>query len=121
MNNAVDSVISGRCSCLKASDEFEVPQTTLERKKKNPEYLIDETAGKFQAVFVQEQELELETYLKTMEVRLFGRTMKVLRTLAYQLSQRNGIDHRFQSEIAGPDLANGFLREILLGLFVSPS
>jgi hypothetical protein len=36
MNSVVDAVISGRCGCLKVSNEFDVPQTTLERyvKKK---------------------------------------------------------------------------------------
>ena len=50
------------------------------------------------------------TYLKTMESRLFGLTMKDLRTLAYQLAQRNGIAHRFQNEIAGQDWVNGFFK-----------
>ena len=111
MNNAVDAVISGRCGCLKASNQFDVPQTTLERyvkkKKENPEYQIDKTAGKFQT---QEQELELVNYLKTMEARLFGLTMKDLRTLAYQLAERNGIAHRFKNEIAGQGWVNGFLK-----------
>lgn len=114
MNNAVEAVISGQSGCLKASNQFDVPQSTLERyvkkRKENPDYKIDKTAGKFKNVFTEEQELELVNYLKTMEARLFGLTMKDLRSLAYQLAVRNGIGHRFQNGIAGQDWVNGFLK-----------
>lgn len=114
MNNAVEAVISGQCGCLKASNQFDVPQSTLERyvkkRKENPDYKIDKTAGKFKNVFTEEQELELVNYLKTMEARLFGLTMKDLRSLAYQLAVRNGISHRFKNGIAGQDWVNGFLK-----------
>lgn len=114
MSNAVEAVISGQLGYLKASVQFNVPQTTLERyvkkKRENPEHCINKTAGKFQAVFTQEQEHELVNYLKTMEARLFGLTMKDLRTLAYQLAVRNGIGHRFKNQMAGQDWVNGFLK-----------
>lgn len=99
MNNAVQAVISGQFGCFKASNQFDVPLSTLERyvknRKENPDYKIDKTAGKFKTVFTEEHELELVNYLKTMEARLFGLTMKDLRSLAYQLAVRNGIGHRF--------------------------
>ena len=73
--------------------------------------MIDITAGKFQAVFTQEQEFELVTYLKTMESRLFGLTLNDLRALAYQLAERNDIAHRYQTEIAGKFWVDGFFKE----------
>lgn len=62
-------------------------------------------------MFTLEQEEELVSYLKTMESRLFGLTMKDLRSLAYQLAEKNGLWHRFNTEtcLAGQDWVKGFL------------
>ncbi|KAK9739010.1 Tc5 transposase DNA-binding domain [Popillia japonica] len=83
---------------------------TLKKIRKNPDYNIDKRAGKFKNVFTEEQELELVSYLKTMEARLFGLTMKDLRSLAYQLAVGNGISNRFKNGIAGQDWVNRFLK-----------
>lgn len=48
-----------------------------------------------------------------MEATLFGLTMKDLRELAYELSERNDIGHRFQN--GKPRIGSmDFLRDILL-------
>lgn len=46
-----------------------------------------------------------------MESRLFGLTSKDLRSLAFQLAERNGLNHRFDqsSGLAGQDWVKGFL------------
>ncbi|CAH1969809.1 unnamed protein product [Acanthoscelides obtectus] len=45
-----------------------------------------------------------------MESRLFGLTRIELRRLAYQLAERNNIQHNFHHEMAGVDWLKGFLR-----------
>uniref|UniRef100_A0A1B6L3T1 HTH CENPB-type domain-containing protein n=1 Tax=Graphocephala atropunctata TaxID=36148 RepID=A0A1B6L3T1_9HEMI len=115
MSEAIEAVISGEMGFLKAARQFNVPKSSLERyvnkKKKNPEYKVDKTDGKFKNVFSVEQEFELVKYLKSMESRLFGLTMKDLRSLAFQLAERNGLNHRFDksSGLAGQDWVKGFL------------
>lgn len=117
MNEAVLSVVSGRIGFKKAAQQFGVPQTTLERyvqkKKKNEkDFKIDKTEGKFKSVFSTEQELELEKYLKDMEMRLFGLTMTDFRRLAYELAVKNNCAHRFNidNEMAGKDWMECFLK-----------
>lgn len=116
MKVAVDTVISGVMGCKRASIQFQLPQTTLERyvkkRKNDPNFVIDKTAGKYQCVFNKNQELELAAYLKDMQKRLFGLTMKELRRLAYQLAVRNGCDHPFntETEMAGEDWAQSFMK-----------
>lgn len=62
-------------------------------------------------LFSQEQELELVEYIKTMEVRLFGLTSLELRSLAYQLTVKNKINHTFcEDSLAGVDWLYGFLK-----------
>ncbi|KAJ8956440.1 hypothetical protein NQ318_010753, partial [Aromia moschata] len=116
MEQAVDAVINGIMSCRKASIQFQLPQTTLERyvkkRKDGPNFVVDKTTGKYHCVFTKDQELELATYLKDMQKRLFGFTMKELRWLAYKLAVRNGCEHPFneQTEMAGEDLAQSFMK-----------
>lgn len=115
MQMAVEAVIRTEIGFLKASRQFNVPKSTLERyvnkTKNNPNYKIDRSEGKFKNVFTAEQEIELVAYLKSMESRLFGLTMKDLRSLAYELAERNGLPHRFDREtcLAGQDWVKGFL------------
>lgn len=116
MNRAIQAVINKEMGYYKASQQFNVPQTTLERhtKKKleDPNYEINKKEGsKFQCVFSEEQEGELENYLLSMESRLFGLTTKDLRSLAFQLAERNNLSHKFNSDnkMAGKDWVKGFL------------
>ncbi|CAH2011606.1 unnamed protein product [Acanthoscelides obtectus] len=96
MERAVAAVVSGAMGCKKASIQFQLPQTTLERyvkkRRTDPNSVIDKTAGKYHCVFTQDQEVELVVYLKDMQKRLFGLTLKELRKLAYQLAVRNGCE-----------------------------
>jgi hypothetical protein len=55
-------------------------------------------------------ECELVGHLKLLESRLFGMSCTEVRELAYQLAEKNGIEHRFSHEkkMAGWDRAAGF-------------
>lgn len=116
MEQAISAVLDNQMGLDRASAEFGVPKSTLARyvkkKRGNPELKVDKKAGKFQCVFTEQQELELVTYVKNMEKRLFGLSMQDLRTLAYQLAERNKIVHNFNKNyaMAGQDWINGFLK-----------
>ncbi|KAJ8953436.1 hypothetical protein NQ318_023555 [Aromia moschata] len=67
--------------------------------------------GRYKCVFSPEQEKELVEYVQDMESRLLGLTTE-LRRLAYQLAQRNSLQHNFNTDdkIAGLDWLKGFLK-----------
>lgn len=50
-------------------------------------------------MFNTEQEKVLVEYLKQMEGRLFGLTQTFFRKLAYELAERNNIQHMFNQSI----------------------
>lgn len=116
MNQAIDAVVRGEMGYVVASNRFDAPSSTLERyvqkRRKNPEAVVDKTSGKYHTVFTAEQEMELVTYLKDMQKQLFGMTMKEFRRLAYQLAEKNNCSHNFNktSEMAGEDWMKGFLK-----------
>lgn len=124
MRRAVNVVISEKMGFLRASSTYNVPKSTLERRvKKARIYNMNEdtdsdpdfgkkSLGRYKTVFSKEQENELSQYIKSMEARLFGLTGKELRILAYQLAERNNIEHPFNAEtgMAGEDWLSGFLK-----------
>ncbi|XP_026318149.1 uncharacterized protein LOC113228920 [Hyposmocoma kahamanoa] len=123
MRRAVSAVLSDRMGFLRASAAYDVPKSTLERrvrKARNAENLDTDSdndygkkkLGRYRTVFTKEQENELAEYVKSMEARLFGITGKELRVLAYQLAEKNRIDHPFSEEtgMAGEDWLSGFLK-----------
>ena len=63
-------------------------------------------------MFNQEQERELVDFVLLMESRLFGLTLTELRSLAYELAERNKLKHNFSSakKMAGKDWLYSFLR-----------
>ena len=98
----------------KAALQFKVPQTTLERhvkkKRDDPEHSVKKSMGRFTCVFNEAQESELVDYLTKMEAQLFGLTINELRDLAFQLAERNKLNHPFgENGKAGVDWARGFL------------
>lgn len=115
MEMAVEAMLSSEMGFLKASVQFNVPKSTLERyvkkAKNNLDYKVDKSDGKYKNVFTSEEEDELVSYLKTMESRLFGLTMKDLRSLAYQLAEKNCLPHKFNKQtcLAGQDWVKEFL------------
>ena len=63
MNDVVDAVISGRCGSLKASNEFDVPQTTLERyinkEREIPSIWLIKLLGNFKPYLPKSRNLSL--------------------------------------------------------------
>lgn len=117
MKKAVLCYVSGEMGFKKAAQEHNVPQTTLERYvlkyRANPdETIITKKLGHYVTVFTNEQETELVEYIKLMEARFYGLTSMELRTLAFELAEKNNIDHSFNKthKIAGADWLRGFLK-----------
>jgi hypothetical protein len=72
MSNTVEAV-GGSTGYLKASMQFEAPQTLQVRVKKERN-LVSRHMGRYGCVFIPEREAELVSYIKNMEQRLIGFT-----------------------------------------------
>lgn len=113
--NAVAAVVKKEMGLRKASAQFNVPKTTMQKavqhKLKEDSFKIDKSRGKFQSVFSKDQENEPVNYLKDMEGRLFGLSMKDFRALAFQLAEKNNLAHPFNKHLkmAGEDWMHQFL------------
>ncbi|XP_011875210.1 PREDICTED: uncharacterized protein LOC105566092 isoform X2 [Vollenhovia emeryi] len=117
MNDAVSAIIEGNMGYRKASSIFRVPKTTLERyvqkMKNSSDKMVKVTkAGAFKTVFTKEQEKELCNYIISMEQRLFGLTSMEVRSLAFQLAEKNNLHNSFNKEtqLAGVDWLHGFMQ-----------
>lgn len=115
MELAVKEVLSGQVSCKRASQTYDLPRSTLQRKveeyKKNQTFEM-KGLGSFKPIFTRAQEEELALYIKDMESRLFGLSPKDVRKLAYQLAEKNRVPHTFdpQTRMAGEDWLTNFLK-----------
>ncbi|KAG5865116.1 hypothetical protein JTB14_026833 [Gonioctena quinquepunctata] len=100
MSGAIQAVLVGEMGYRRASKAYKVSQTTLERK-----------VEKLNIRDCQTQENELVQHILTLEGRLSGLTLTDLRTLAFELAERNKISHAFnrQKKIAGKEWLYGFL------------
>lgn len=115
MELAVEAVIGKEMGISKASNHFQVPHTTLQdyvaRKKTDAGFVVEKRLGRFKTVFSQQQEDELVSYLMSMEGHLFGLTMHEFREVAFQLAEKNGIQHPFSEDnLAGKDWMRNFMK-----------
>ncbi|XP_072377932.1 uncharacterized protein [Diabrotica undecimpunctata] len=117
---AVQAVLDRQMGYRKASANFHVPQTTLERRiKKASEIGLSATEssrkmlGCYKSLFTKEQKEELAQHIVNIEERLFGPTLMDLRHLAFKLAEVNGINYTFnRSKIAaGKDWLYAFLKK----------
>ena len=111
MELAIQSVRNGEQSVREASATFGVPKSTLDRHK-NKKVLVPGCLGRHQPTLDADFESQLVDYCMQMQNRLFGMTLKDLRSMAYQIAERNNVEHNFrrQKKMAGRDWAAGFLR-----------
>lgn len=113
MQRAIDAVNNNEMGWLRAAHEFGVPQATLRRRARNKNKFIQGTSkglGRFKCTFNTDLERELVDHLKTLESRLFGLNTTEVRKLAYQLAEKNSMEHRFNhdTKMAGWDWLKGF-------------
>lgn len=107
---AVEAVNRLGSSKNRAAIEYGIPRQTLNRYLKLPEQERREMAIPVNTVFSRQQEEELLQYLLDMDKRLYGLTLRELRSVAFQLAERNHITNPFNKEtrLAGYDWASGF-------------
>lgn len=107
---AVDAVNRHGLSKNRAAIEHGIPRQTLNRYLKSPKQDVHELAMPINTVFSRQQEEELVQYALDMDKRLYGLTLQELRSIAYQLAERNQITHSFnkKTRLAGYDWASGF-------------
>lgn len=117
MKNAVLAVLSKEMGYFKASKSFRVPSSTLEARVKAArtgstlEEATKKGLGRHKPVFNATQEQELINYIQLMKSRLFSLTQDEIRSLAYELAERNKLPHSFNREkkIAGKCWLYSFL------------
>lgn len=90
MDAAIRSIKRGS-SVRYASQSYQIPRTTLKRHLARDNDV--KQVGEFTCVFSAEQEAELVDYVLAMEQRLFGITAKEMRKLAFDLAEKNDLDH----------------------------
>lgn len=115
MQRAIDAVKNGEMGWQRAANLYGVPQATLRRRAQNKNKIFNGTEkglGRFQPTFDKKLERELVEHLKLLESRLFGLTMTEVRELAFQIAEKNGVEHRFNKDkqMAGWDWVNGFVK-----------
>ncbi|XP_046388449.1 uncharacterized protein LOC124157622 [Ischnura elegans] len=119
MGEAVNAVLEGRMGYTAASKSFAVPRSTLidrvKKARKNqltPALASEKRLGRYDTVFTEAQEKEIVEYVLFMEARLFGLTITDLRRLAFDLAERNSINHTFNmvEKMAGKDWFYNFVK-----------
>lgn len=112
MREAMEEVRRG-LSYKTAARNFDVPLMSLKRRCKGTNKLAVNAIKKLgskRPVFTVEQEEELVAHILDMESRMYGLTTKDVRSIAYQLADKNNIDHPFSKKtcLAGKDWLTGF-------------
>lgn len=113
MMQAIEAVVDGEMGCFKASRIFNVPRSTLTRRVES--LTIDDPDIKkrmlnFRTVLTHEQEKEILDHILAINSTSRGLTRKDVRSLAYQLAERDKVKHNFnnQEKLAGKDWLTGF-------------
>jgi hypothetical protein len=80
--------------------------------------VLPTSRGRYKCVFTPQQEEELKSYCIELDNRCFGFTLKDLRRMAFDLANRNKLDHSFDCEnrMAGTDWAYAFMKRSRLSL-----
>ncbi|XP_044733227.1 uncharacterized protein LOC123295831 [Chrysoperla carnea] len=115
MANAIKAIREKQMGFLKASKTYGVPKTTLIRLSKIEDKSIsditNQTLGR-KSTLPSQLEDELADYILEMEKSGFGLTRRAIRSLAYQLAEKNNIKHSFSqdNESAGRSWLRLFLK-----------
>ena len=94
MTKAVDAVRNNIESVRGAAKKYSIPRPTLQRHFKN----IVQTPGKlgrFRPVFDSIFEEQLTQHFLDMQKRFYGLSVKQCQKLAFDLAERNQLDHPF--------------------------
>ena len=99
---AIKSVKDSKMGYLKASKTYNVPKTTLIRRVQGKNKIakgVNKFLGNKESILPKNIEDELYSYIISMEERLFGLTKDDLRSMVFQLAERNNVDpHNFNRD-----------------------
>lgn len=98
MIEAISKVRNKEMSLGEASLTYAIPKTTLFRRVFSKNKVAKDAKkhfGRFQKTFDDAFEKELKDYIFQMESRFFGITNIELRQMAFELAEKNKIDHNF--------------------------
>lgn len=109
---AIRSVQILGTSVRRAAEEHGVPRKTLAKYVLQSLEPSSQHLGRFEPVFSSQQEQELVDHVLKLERRLYGINCHDMRSLAFQLAEKNGTSHPFNSEtgLAGTDWLRCFRR-----------
>jgi len=109
---ALSDVRQGKLNVSKASQQYGVPRPTIIKRLKKPGGYQPTSLGRFKPVFSLEFEEELVMHAVSMQQRFYGISVMDLRYIAYQLAERNGIEHPFShaEKRAGVEWARSFMK-----------
>ena len=82
-------------------DLFNVPKTTLIRRVQGKNKIakgVNKFLGNKESILPKNIEDELYSYIISMEDRLFGLTKDDLRSMVFQLAERNNVPHNFNRD-----------------------
>jgi hypothetical protein len=110
LQEALDAIKEGKMSKKKASEYYGIPRPTLIKRLKNPNH-SPHNLGRFKPVFDNAFESELVMHCVEMQQRFYGLTLNDLKSLAFQLADKNGIQHPFSkvNKMAGKDWMRSFM------------
>lgn len=115
MKRAILTVRAKEMGLLRASKHFSVPKSTLKDKVNSAEEdvnkLVSIKLGRKPTLDIELEEA-LVTYCLEMESRFYGLTAKDVKRMAFQLAEKNGLQHPFrkQDEAAGWKWLRSFMR-----------
>jgi hypothetical protein len=95
MREAVENVQQKKMGWKLASKTFNVPSTTLRRRVRRNMGYEKGDLGECRPTFSKEIEDEIVSHIKNMETRFLGLTTTDVKSLAYQVAERNHIPHKF--------------------------
>ena len=112
LSDALAEIRSGQLKASVASRAYNIPETTLRRYLKLPDEKFPVNGGRFRRVFSDTLEKQLCDYLLEMSSRGFGMTQQQVCSFAYELAEKNNIEHNFDMILkrAGRDWFDGFVR-----------
>jgi len=107
----MDKVACGVLSKRQALLQYGIPRSSLAKRMKNIDN-VPSGLGRFKRVFSQEQEDEICNHAIEMQRRFYGLSLLDLRSIAFQLAERNELNHTFSKEkkLAGKDWVLDFIK-----------
>ena len=115
MKNGITAVKVNKMSLRKACKNFSVSKDSLRRRVKKASLensLHTNLLGRFRKVLSNNQEQDLNKYIKDMDNSFYGLSMMDIRLKVFEFCKKNLIPNPFNkdSKLAGEDFVRGFLK-----------